>query len=858
LKHVESKEQEDEESVGSDDDVDASEKGSKEESKQSPALMRPTFASPLLNNLFRSSASLYSSSSPSPSQIRPIMSVEAPRTPGEFLAQQDASVYALDACDVDSHASSSVYTDARVFSPKHYSPTHNHSKCSSHDHNHSRSSPAVYDYNSLASSKKDEAVFPKPLEQALPSTSTPPLSWRNTPASLLRLLSLLALLFAVTAYFMVPWLMNSQPVTVGEHTITQAEIDRLASLVSQSLNPAQMQRDIRDHVMHEATTTINKQEKSVSDKLSQLENEFKKAIENSMDSLRGDVQKQIAQLNQAQSKQAANTQASLEQLEQRILETVRKQREAYASEWAERLKRELSELIPSAPSSPSSPSSPVDSDASEKLMAELSRVEKRLMSQVEQQSQAALSGAVERVLKDDRLEEAVKSLLHKMLDVDEVNGLKTDVMRLEKVMEGVREQQQQGDRKMSEVEKKALEVAQQNLDKARALVDEMASSSSSETKKMIEKAIADVKAQLSHVTPDVLSKIHERIDAIQREVRELQISDQPSSPSSPSSPASSEALKKLANDIDSLSKKLEQHSSQISDLVSKPAPTSAPAPAFDQSPAWMKLKQDVDELSQKLAEQVSQLSSRAHTMDEVQQQQKNMQTAIQALQKALAELQHQRDADSSSPSGPSGSLDGDMRSYVLDAIERRIRRLQADNSHLVDYALRAGVIQSSPSHCEPVPPLPEQAGAMEKLAHKMRTAFTDCVVSSPDPDIALDPSMVVGSCWPMEGSSGFMDIKLKETITVSRVAIEHPVNTVLPHPKSAPKSVEFYGLEGDEETFLAGFSYELGQDQLQSHAVADVGKAFGVVRVKFLSNHGDPTYTCIYRIRVHGTPVASD
>lgn len=53
---------------------------------------------------------------------------------------------------------------------------------------------------------------------------------------------------------------------------------------------------------------------------------------------------------------------------------------------------------------------------------------------------------------------------------------------------------------------------------------------------------------------------------------------------------------------------------------------------------------------------------------------------------------------------------------------------------------------------------------------------------------------------------------------------------------------------------LAEFTYDLEKSNAQTVTVLDsaVSNIVDTVRLDFTSNHGSPSHTCIYRLRVHG------
>ncbi|GJX28418.1 SUN domain-containing protein 1, partial [Tanacetum coccineum] len=78
---------------------------------------------------------------------------------------------------------------------------------------------------------------------------------------------------------------------------------------------------------------------------------------------------------------------------------------------------------------------------------------------------------------------------------------------------------------------------------------------------------------------------------------------------------------------------------------------------------------------------------------------------------------------------------------------------------------------------------------------------------------------------------------------------------------SAPKDCKVLGWllnekDTEKEQLLAEFTYDLEKSSAQTFNVLN-SKSSGptiinTLRLEFMSNHGSPTHTCIYRVRVHG------
>ncbi|KAK4704222.1 hypothetical protein P7C70_g1989, partial [Phenoliferia sp. Uapishka_3] len=172
------------------------------------------------------------------------------------------------------------------------------------------------------------------------------------------------------------------------------------------------------------------------------------------------------------------------------------------------------------------------------------------------------------------------------------------------------------------------------------------------------------------------------------------------------------------------------------------------------------------------------------------------------------------------------------------------------------------------------------------------------------PVTALHPDNSLGSCWPFAGTQGQLGILLSRPVVPSDVTIEHvSVDIALDGDvSSAPKDFEVWGVvEGradierlaeyrSQEFELRRKAVEEGQDVEEEEmtslplspkhmllvagqydisaaqpiqtfpvqaAARQLGIPVGVVVVKFLSNHGESHYTCIYRVRLSGLSEAA-
>eukprot|EP00904_Undaria_pinnatifida_P000222 jgi/Undpi1/101/HiC_scaffold_1.g00101.m1 len=113
----------------------------------------------------------------------------------------------------------------------------------------------------------------------------------------------------------------------------------------------------------------------------------------------------------------------------------------------------------------------------------------------------------------------------------------------------------------------------------------------------------------------------------------------------------------------------------------------------------------------------------------------------------------------------------------------------------------------------------------------------------------------LGACWAMSGSRGHVTVLLPREITVDGVSLEHASRMVTPESASAPKEFQVYGMRNKNDNFpvkLGDGTYDLEGRPIQTFAIEPLGRRFRVIQLRIVSNWGNPEYTCIYRVRVHG------
>ncbi|EPS70209.1 hypothetical protein M569_04554, partial [Genlisea aurea] len=196
----------------------------------------------------------------------------------------------------------------------------------------------------------------------------------------------------------------------------------------------------------------------------------------------------------------------------------------------------------------------------------------------------------------------------------------------------------------------------------------------------------------------------------------------------------------------------------------------------------------------------------------------------------------------------------DIIQQARDIVMKEVEKHSADGLAMADYALASGggrVLQHSESlYRSSVWPINRLSSSADKM---LKPSFGE-----------------PGECFPLKGDHGFVEIKLRTAIVAQAFTLEHVSKSVAYDTSSAPKRFRVSGwLQGrrrghsdneDEKRKmfpLGEFAYDLDGTSAQTFKI-DTGKAAAryfvvdTVRLDVLSNHGNPSHTCIYRFRVHG------
>lgn len=141
--------------------------------------------------------------------------------------------------------------------------------------------------------------------------------------------------------------------------------------------------------------------------------------------------------------------------------------------------------------------------------------------------------------------------------------------------------------------------------------------------------------------------------------------------------------------------------------------------------------------------------------------------------------------------------------------------------------------------------------------------FPICTGTS-NAEVILQKSSKAGDCWAIEGAEGKAVIRLSSILHIENVSLEHIHKNIAPlrDTSSAPKKFSLWGLESekseDNKHLFGIFDYNNNGPAVQTFAVQQAGlRPYRIVEFQVHSNHGNPNYTCIYKIQVHGKEASS-
>ncbi|KAL4564569.1 hypothetical protein LXL04_028633 [Taraxacum kok-saghyz] len=247
------------------------------------------------------------------------------------------------------------------------------------------------------------------------------------------------------------------------------------------------------------------------------------------------------------------------------------------------------------------------------------------------------------------------------------------------------------------------------------------------------------------------------------------------------------------------------------------------------------------ELTKRIADKGAELSSRVNDLD----------GKFQTMKKTLTTDWLSRDEfnrfveDFKSKKGMDDvnklNLD-EVRAFAKEIVEKEISKHAADGLGMVDYAVASGGAMVL-KHSEPY--------------LRMNKLFSKWISGNVHSDAVkiLQPSFgQPGECFPLKGDNGFVEIKLRTAVIPEAITLEHVSKSVAFDRSSAPKECKVSGWLGKEEgteKMLTEFTYDLEKSNAQTYNT-DLNpnpSAMDTIRFEFVSNHGSPSHTCIYRVR---------
>ncbi|XP_026725195.1 uncharacterized protein LOC113492096 isoform X1 [Trichoplusia ni] len=202
----------------------------------------------------------------------------------------------------------------------------------------------------------------------------------------------------------------------------------------------------------------------------------------------------------------------------------------------------------------------------------------------------------------------------------------------------------------------------------------------------------------------------------------------------------------------------------------------------------------------------------------------------------------------------------------IEAVKRVVAGMlnvyDADKTGLVDYALESAGGQVISTKCTELYQIKTKQYSI--LGLPVWWVYTS-------PRYALTPGAMPAECWAFQGFPGYLVIRTYAIIEVTGFSMEHMSRLLAVEGKieSAPKNFSVYGLHGEMDTdphLFGNYQYDANSTAIQYFPVqypktTDIGGvaypvAYDTVELRVESNHGNPTYTCVYRFRVHGNPLS--
>lgn len=139
------------------------------------------------------------------------------------------------------------------------------------------------------------------------------------------------------------------------------------------------------------------------------------------------------------------------------------------------------------------------------------------------------------------------------------------------------------------------------------------------------------------------------------------------------------------------------------------------------------------------------------------------------------------------------------------------------------------------------------------------------VRSATAPRRIIQATAAIGECFAFFGAVGEIVLRLQQRVFVEAISVDHIRAEMAPYGQvhSAPKQFSVYGLEEStgKQHYFGNYEYKIGTGRPQQlFEIPEAMRAktsFDLMHFRFLSNHGNEEYTCVYQVKVHGRPDAS-
>ncbi|XP_071658461.1 SUN domain-containing protein 2-like [Patagioenas fasciata] len=130
------------------------------------------------------------------------------------------------------------------------------------------------------------------------------------------------------------------------------------------------------------------------------------------------------------------------------------------------------------------------------------------------------------------------------------------------------------------------------------------------------------------------------------------------------------------------------------------------------------------------------------------------------------------------------------------------------------------------------------------------------------PATILQHRIAPGNCWAFQGSQGHVVIRLPVEIWPTALTVWHISKATSPSGEVSDAPKEFVVFAVDEagaETLLGTFMYDVNKMIAQTfHVQKQLPRTFRYIKIQVESNWGNPEYTCVYRVQVHGKRAGHD